>query len=151
MNTEISTQPGIAHDTPSPAMRLVNINAKTMPELTTRTDQQDMDVDDPRWIFAMRARICIEYNTLDDNTMEYLVRQGSNIGLGLMQSRAIIAIIQDASLRGGFDQTAQQQILHVPFEDATWNASMSDRTRWLTFGALFAWAMIIAGLMQFVA
>lgn len=121
-----------------------------MRESITHGGHTRLDINDPRWVFAMRARLSIDYEILDSEAMDRLIRQAQRIGLNPIQARAIIAIIEAATMRGGIDQVAQQQILSVSTDDAAEKDALSDRARWLTFGALFAWALLIAGVMQVV-
>jgi len=81
-----------------------------------------------------------------------MIEQGARSGLNPMQSRLVIGIVERALERGGLDSVAHQELDRVPsfnIEDGI--AVLSPRSRWLVFGALFAWALGIAGLMQLVA
>lgn len=105
---------------------------------------------DPKWVFAMRVRLILE----SDASMEphNMIEQGARSGLNPMQSRLVIGIVERALERGGLDSVAHQELDRVPsfnIEDGI--AVLSTRSRWLVFGALFAWALGIAGLMQLVA
>lgn len=132
-------------------MRLVNNDEPMMREDNTPSIVTRIDPHDPRWVFAMRARLSIEYQILDDDKIERLIKQAGGIGLNPIQARAIIGIVEDATQRGGIDRMAHQQISSVPFDASSEQEGLSDRARWLTFGVLFAWALMIAGVMQVVA
>ncbi len=79
------------------------------------------------------------------------MESAARIGLSPMQAEAIVGIVEDASNRGGIDRVAHDQIMALP-EIADTNADgLSERARWMTFGMLFAWALMVAGIMQVVA
>lgn len=106
-------------------------------------------VHDPRWVFAMRIRSRIE----SDQSKEYreMIDEGKQHGLSPMQSGLIIGIVERAHERGGIDSIAYEEVQIVPDHIHDGIAMLSNRSRWIVFGALFAWAMTVAGLMQIVA
>lgn len=131
-------------------MRLVNTADHVLHERTILSSRSNIDVNDPRWVFAMRARLSIEYQILDEETVDRLISQAKAIGLNQMQARAVIGIVEDATVRGGMDSIAQKQLMDVPATESSDQEGMTDRARWLAFGVLFAWALLIAGVMQIV-
>jgi len=72
------------------------------------------------------------------------------MGLGSMQSQALIGIVERADDRGGIDTAARDEIMLVPHSNDGVSGDLSNRVRWLVFGVLFSWALLIAGLMQVV-
>ncbi len=133
-------------------MRLVNTHSAAMkPARDMGSPAVQIENDDPRWVFAMRVRAAIEYQVVDEQAIARLLDQASAIGLNPMQARAIMGIIQDATQRGGIDTRAHREIASVPVNEAARAADdLSDRARWIAFGMLFVWALLIAGLMQLV-
>lgn len=148
MSTQISTHTGTGHNNTLPLMRLVNTADRALPKRTIPSSSPNVEINDPRWVFAMRARLSIEYQILDEETVARLISQAKAIGLNQMQARAIIGIVEDATVRGGMDSIAHKQLMDVPATESSDHEGMTDRARWLTFGVLFAWALLIAGVMQ---
>lgn len=117
-----------------------------------RPSQTDsLHAGDPRWVFAVLVRLEIERGTLSEGSHDRLLLSGERMGLGPMQAQALIAITREAMARGGFDSTTRAAILSVPAPTDGAHGELSDRTRWMVFGALFCWALMVAGLMQIVA
>ncbi len=123
-----------------------------MRQICTASSQSESgtNLHDPKWVFAMRVRLILE----SDASMEphKMIEQGARSGLNPMQSQLVIGIVERALERGGLDSVAHQELECVPnnsIEDGI--AALSTRSRWIVFGALFAWAFAIAGLMQLVA
>lgn len=80
-----------------------------------------------------------------------MIDEGKQHGLSPMQSGLIIGIVERAHERGGIDSIAYEEVQIVPDHIHDGIAMLSNRSRWIVFGALFAWAMTVAGLMQIVA
>lgn len=112
---------------------------------------ESIAADDPRWSFAMRARLVIERQPLNTRAMDRLMESAARIGLSPMQAEAIVGIVEDAFNRGGIDRIAHDQIMALPENTDTNADGLSERARWMTFGMLFAWALMVAGIMQVVA
>lgn len=106
-------------------------------------------IDDPRWVFAMRVRSRIE--SARNKEYESMIDEGRQHGLSPMQSGLIIGIVERAHDRGGIDAVAYDEIREVPdsFHDGI--TALSMKSRWIVFSALFLWAFAIAGLMQIAA
>lgn len=135
----------------APGLRLSRGAHGAMPRVNTPSQTDLMRSDDPRWVFAMRARLTLDRGIDSNDTIARLIEQGMSMGLNSMQIRAIIGIIEQANARGGFDLIAHDEIMRLPEAESDACNTLSDRARWITFGALFAWALLIAGLMQIIA
>ncbi|MHA7812976.1 MAG: hypothetical protein ACX94C_06250 [Phycisphaerales bacterium] len=107
-------------------------------------------LNDPRWIFAMRARLVLERGEVEPGTIDALRVSGARLGLSPMQASAIIGTIEQANQRGGFDMVAHDEIMQIPEVCTDGVQALSTKARWITFSVLFAWALSIAGLMQLV-
>ena len=97
----------------------------------------------------MRVRMTLDANPSSE--AQNMIHEGTRFGLNPMQSKLVIGIVERARARGGFDSIAHQELERVPDcanEDGI--AVLSTKSRWIVFGALFAWAFAIAGLMQIV-
>ncbi|MFG0315413.1 MAG: hypothetical protein ACF8LL_14655 [Phycisphaerales bacterium] len=108
-------------------------------------------LNDPRWIFAMRARLVLERQQVQIGQIEALKDLGHKSGLNPMQISSIIGTIERAIQRGGFDLIAHEEIMRVPECTGDGMQALTPRARWITFGVLFAWALSVAGIMQLVA
>ncbi len=105
---------------------------------------------DPRWLFATRVQLV--FNSANRirsiGQLEDLIECGRGMGFAGMHARAIVGIVKEAQLRNGLDDIAMDELLKVPLPiDAS---EPSDRARWIIFGVLFTWSLMIAGLMQLV-
>lgn len=131
-------------------LRLVNAHHAPLPAHHARAGSDrfsdTISRDDTRWVFAANVQMRLEYG--HDGDHQSIIDTGHRMGLSDLQSRAIIAIVEEARARGGLDRSAMRQLLEVPAPDN--GHELSDRARWLTFGVLFAWALLIAFLMQLV-
>jgi len=70
------------------------------------------------------------------------------MGFSDMYSRAVVGIVENAQLRGGLDSLAMDELADIPSPNT--NHELTNRGRWITFGVLFSWSLVIAGLMQLV-
>lgn len=111
----------------------------------------DTQLNDPRWIFAMRARLVLERSQVQIGQIEALKDLGLKSGLNPMQISSIIGTIERAIQRGGFDLIAHEEIMRVPECMGDGMHALTPRARWITFGVLFVWALSVAGIMQLVA
>ena len=82
-------------------------------------------------------------------SVQDLVAVGSRLGFSEFASRSIIDITENAQLRGGLDHSAKNALLGVPLPTAL-DHELSNKARWMVFGVLFGWALLIAGVMQMV-
>jgi hypothetical protein len=148
MSTEKSIFANNGPSTPHPMMRLVNTQHPVL--AGANAADRIADSADPRWVFAMRARLVVERGMLTDQSMDRLQTQAQRMGLSMMQSKAVIGILERAQGRDGFDHIAHDELMRLPEIEPEPNHELSDRARWLTFGVLFGWALLIAGVMQVV-
>lgn len=132
----------------APRLRLSRGGHGMLPGGNTPSQPDLIKSDDPRWVFAMRARLVLDRGVESNESIARLVEQGMSMGLSNMQIRAIIGIIEQANQRGGFDLIAHDEILRLPEVESESSNILSERARWITFGLLFGWALLIAGLMQ---
>ena len=107
-------------------------------------------LDDPRWVFAMRARSVLEREYVQIQQIDSLQEQAARLGLSPMQINAIIGSIERSIQRGGFDRMAHDEIMDLPEASSDGVQELSTKARWITFSVLFVWALSIAGLMQLV-
>ena len=151
MSTENAPISASALTSATSRLRLSRDTHDALPSVNTPAQTERILPDDPRWVFAMRARLAISSGAHSNEDMRQLVEQGMKQGLSVMQIRAIIGVLERAVQRGGFDLIAHDEIMRIPEVDRDAAQPLSDRARWIVFGALFAWALMIAGLMQLVA
>lgn len=134
----------------SGSLRLINTQRSPLPAHHAPGDTErfsdSITRDDVRWVFAANVQMRLEHGNGEHH--QGMIDTGHRMGLSDMQSRAIIGIVEDAVTRGGLDRTAMRELLAVPASDSS--HELTDRARWLTFGVLFAWALLIAFLMQLV-
>jgi len=108
--------------------------------------------DDPRWLFATRVQITLALSnrTPSQGQFDDLLDIAEHAGFADIHARAIIGIVEEAQFRGGLDSITMHALLDIPSPDPSPDGELSTRARWITFGALFAWSLMIAGLMQLV-
>ena len=151
MSTEKSMFSGTGPRLGSGMLRLTHDSGALLPKRNTGGEWEPLAANDPRWIFAVLVRIELDRGSLSNETRDRLFVAGERLGLGILQVNALIAIAQCAHERGGFDSISREEILSVPESSRSGAGELSDRSRWLVFGVLFCWALMIAGLMQMVA
>jgi len=106
---------------------------------------------DPRWLFAARVQVTLSgAHTPSVGLVDDLLDAAKRAGFSDMHARAMIAIVEESQLREGLDTIAMDELLKIPLPAQSDEPIMSERARWLTFGVLFAWSLMIAGLMQIV-
>ena len=105
---------------------------------------------DPRWLFASRVQMMFhsQNRVPSIGQLDDLIDTAMHMGFSNMHARAIINMVEEAQFRDGIDSDVVTKLLNLPAPES--NHTQSDRTRWLTFGVLFAWSLMIAGLMQVV-
>ncbi len=151
MSTEKTTIDASCLSGPLPRLRVSPTTHSVLPDDNRPAQTELARYDDPRWVFAMRARLTLDSGKASDDVYERLIERGRAGGLNAFQANSIIGIIERANLRGGFDLIAHNEIMRVPGTTTSGVDSLSTRARWITFSALFVWALLIAGLMQIVA
>ena len=106
--------------------------------------------DDPRWLFAIRVQIQYGPSKPIQSIGQYndLLDVGAGMGFSDMYARVIVWIVEEAQLRSGLDRTAMIELMEIPSPESS--NELSSRGRWITFGVLFGWSLMIAGLMQLV-
>lgn len=107
---------------------------------------------DPRWILATRSQMVFQLGRRVQSmgAIHDLVEIGTRLGFSEFASRSIIDIADSAQLRGGLDHAAKDALLGVPLPTNQQHTELSPRARWMVFGVLFGWALLIAGAMQMV-
>lgn len=151
MSREKSTIPSTGLRSDHGVLRLAHMPGQMLHERHTPSQTAPLHAGDPRWVFAVLVRLEIERGTLTGAIHDRLMHSGERMGLGPMQAQALFAITQESLARGGFDSSTRADILSVPAPCTRDPSELSDRTRWMVFGALFCWALMIAGLMLIVA
>jgi hypothetical protein len=136
-------------------LRLVNTSHRPMSDQTNAPAQsaqpESITRTDPRWLFAARVQVMLSgARTPSIGLLEDLVDTAQRGGFSDMHSRAMIAIVEESQIRNGLDSIAMQELLQIPLPIQSEEPVLSVRARWMTFGVLFAWSLMIAGLMQLV-
>lgn len=137
------------------ALRLINAPHEVCPknhdERTEQVFSDAMSPDDPRWVFAARAQIIFSSNNRIPSIGQYddLMACAESAGFSPIHGQAIVAIVEEAQFRGGLDRVAMEALLRIPAPSVE-SSELSGRARWMTFGVLFVWSMLIAGMMQLV-
>jgi len=137
-------------------LRLINAPHQVLPEDYTPSAQTTLSdiiaIDDPRWLFAARVQISLNGSnrTPTQGQFDDLLDIAQHAGFSDMHARAIVGIVEEAQRRGGLDVIAMNALMRIPTPASDTDPELSQRARWITFGALFAWSLMIAGLMQFV-
>lgn len=156
MSAENPTIPPFDLPDASRGLRLVNTQHVSLPahhraEAAERFSDT-LSRGDVRWLYAVRVQTVIDrgFGLGRPCDRQAMVDAGERMGLSDMQSRAIIGIVEDAQTRGGLDRRAAESLLAVPVPESGPTVELSDRARWMVFGVLFGWALLIAGLMQLV-
>lgn len=110
-----------------------------------------MDQTDPRWQFAARVQMTLgrHHRVQSIGQYEALVEAASQSNISGIHARSMIAMVEDAQSRGGLDYLVMEELLSIPLPNET-PSSLPERLNWMTFGVLFLWAFVIAGMMQFV-
>ncbi len=136
-------------------LRLINTNQGMMhihhiPDLQDESSGGMSDID-PRWVFAARVQTALGGRPRVQSISQYqeLVIRGTKAGFSDLHSKAIIAIAEQAQQRGGLDRITMNELEAIPAVLQT--EAMSNKARWITFGVLFSWSLLIAGMMQIVA
>ena len=128
---------------------LPNDHAESRPEEFSDTEPH-IAPNDPRWLLATRVQLI--FNSTNRirsiGQLEDLLDCGRGMGFSDMYARAIVGIVEEAQLRNGLDHIAMDELLQIPIPNT--EEELSTRTRWITFGVLFTWSLMIAGLMQLV-
>lgn len=152
MSTDPNTIMSNAFPRPCAFTDVASAGHRVRQESHTALDESHAtQLDDPRWVFAMRARLVLERPQLQIGQIEALKDLGLKTGLNPMQICSIIGTIERAIQRGGFDLIAHEEIMRVPECMGDGVQALTPRARWITFGVLFAWALSVAGIMQLVA
>lgn len=151
MDTEKHTITGCGAESDRPVLRLSNT-----PHAMVHTDNAgdgdgQLSVNDPRWVFVVLVRRELELGPLSDRTRDRMVRCGERLGIAPMQARSLIATVERAVGGFGFGADTSDAIRRVSAGNHTPSAELSDRARWMVFGVLTCWAVMIAGLMQLFA
>ena len=145
-----SAQSSSAH-----ALRFINNDRDLSPEHHTRENEHGfsdaLDISDPRWILATRSQLILQQGGRIQSLgpIHDLIDLGTRLGFSEFASRAIIAIVEEAQVRGGLDTIAKNELLQIPrpsFDDH----ELSHQAKSMVFGLLFGWALLIAGIMQMV-
>ncbi len=138
-------------------LKLVNTQHDALPNDHTKSRPEEFSdtitsitPNDPRWLLATRVQLI--FNSTNRirsiGQLEDLLDCGRAMGFADIHARAIVGIVEEAQLRNGLDAIAMDELLQIPAPNA--EEEHSDRTRWITFGVLFTWSLMIAGLMQLV-
>ena len=99
----------------------------------------------------MRARLAVEQSKGTVTDYSDMDKAAHMLGLSPMHASAIIGSVERAHRRGGFDHIAMKEVMSVDVPETDIMHAMTNKSRWITFGVLFAWALTIAGLMQLAA
>lgn len=138
------------------SLRLVNISRTMGHEDHSETVHSEFSDtlarNDPRWLFAARVQVGLNGSKRvgSAHEMDQLVEAGLRMGFSDMHSRAIIGVVEGAQQRNGLDRLAMRELGSITSSAMMSDPELSTRARWITFGVLFAWAFMIAGIMQFV-
>lgn len=151
MHTDQMINPSQSHN----QLRLVNTERTMMhTDNTESTEIGFSDIiapDDKRWLLATRVQLAFN----DSNRVrsigqfEDMLEIAHAFGFSDIHARAIICIVEEAQFRNGLDHLAMTELLQIPRPKQS-EQPMSNRVRWTTFGVLFGWSLMIAGLMQLV-
>ena len=137
------------------ALRLINtphdVCTKDHADGAAQAFSDAMAADDPRWVLAARAQIIFHRNNRIPSIGQYddLMACAESAGFSPIHGQAIVAIVEEAQFRGGLDRIAMEALMRIPAPSVS-SPELSGRARWMTFGVLFAWSLLIAGMMQMV-
>lgn len=149
MSTEQSTIPHDAPPSPIPFPGVsINPHGAVPAHHSASEPAAAPQLDDPRWVFAMRVRSVIERGQGID--YEQMHGWGHQVGLSPIFCDAIIGAVERATKRGAPDGLMVEEIMQVPVPAQDGIGSLTTRSRWIVFSALFAWAFVVAGVMQVV-
>ena len=143
-----------AESQPNQPLRLVN--TQRAPLHQTHADELSpgfsdaLSMTDPRWLFAVRVQMVFNSSNRVRSLgqLEDLLECADSMGFPDIHARAIVGIVEEAQLRNGLDTIAMEELRSIPLPPT--NHELSPKSRWITFAALFAWSLMIAGLMQLV-
>ena len=133
------------------ALRLGNAAPGVLPAHDTQTQHEPLSVNDPRWVFVVLVRRELERGPLGECDLDRMIRCGARLGIAPMQARALIAVVEQRAGARWAGPDLRDAILRIPAGNHSPDAELSDRARWMVFGVLICWAIMIAGLMQLVA
>jgi hypothetical protein len=151
MNTKTAT---IEQSLPI-TLRLSNNETSLLPRTDTKEQPNEfsdsIDRFDTRWVFAARVQIALDRDQVLDSASDRhdLVCQAQQMGLSSMSAVAIFDVVENAQKRGGLDRMAMNSLSRIPGAREV-ESELSNRARWLVFGVLFGWALLIAAIMQVV-
>mgnify|MGYP006939815894 CR=1 FL=1 len=139
---------------PANPLRLVNTQHDALH--TSNTDSAEsrfsdtIAANDLRWLFATRVQMMFSTKNRIQSIgqLNDLIEVGVGMGFSEMYARVIVGIVEEAQLRGGLDRLAMSELMDIPCPVT--EHGLSNRARWITFGVLFGWSFVIAGLMQLV-
>ncbi len=131
--------------------RLVLRGAGDRPVVSRRTRTQPnppaLEVNDPRWVMAVRVRESLQGTCLTAESRRRVIRIGRLLGLTDFDCNVIIAIVQDAARRGEDIHSAADTLHVVPqrkpqprcakWRTVAWVASL------LALEAVVIWALVI--------
>lgn len=139
---------------PSNPLRLVNTQHDALSIDHTESAESGFSdtiaPNDLRWLFATRVQMMFSTKNRIQSLgqLNDLLSVGTGMGFTDMYARVIVGIVEEAQLRGGLDRVAMSELMDIPYPET--EHGLSNRARWITFGVLFGWSFVIAGLMQLV-
>lgn len=152
MHTEAQTM-ALSDSNP---LRLVNGSCTMMQsnhsENTHDQFSDTLDRDDPRWLLAVRVQIALNGSNRihSAQALSRLIDIGIRLGFTKMEARAIVGVAEEAQLRDGLDRFAMLELLKIEKPALHAEHELSTRARWIAFGVLFSWALMVCCFMQLV-
>ena len=106
---------------------------------------------DKRWILATRIQLAFSNSNRARSVgqLEDMLEIADALGFSDIHARAVICIVEEAQFRNGLDHLAMTELMQIPLPKQS-EPLMSTHARWTTFGVLFGWSLVIAGMMQLV-